>query len=88
MSKQIIIDIKNCGDCPHSDHTGAFTKGGAKPCCNHPKTVESKGDDCFKRVIPYSNEYPDNRNIFNKNSFKAIDKPFRVPKRIPDWCPL
>lgn len=69
------ITIKNCGECPNVDHTGAFTKGGAKPCCNHSKTVELKGNDCFKRVIPYRTDYSTNR-------------PFRVPRRIPDWCPL
>ena len=49
----VFIEIKSCGECPHGSHTGAFTKGGAKPCCDHKGTVALKGDDCFKRVIPH-----------------------------------
>lgn len=70
------LEIKKCVDCPFMDTTGAFTKGGSKPCCDHPFTVKEKGDDCFKRVIPYKVEY-----ILG-------DRPIRIPKRIPDWCPL
>jgi hypothetical protein len=51
MVKQIII--KNCPECPFLDHTGGFTFGGAKPCCNHPKTIKEKGNNCFNRIIPY-----------------------------------
>jgi hypothetical protein len=75
MSK--VIEIEQCEDCPHLSHTGAFTPGGGKPCCNHPETVKTKGSDCFKRVIPYKNSISEIANL-----------PFRTPKRIPDWCPL
>jgi len=71
-----VIEIKNCVDCRYIEHTGAFTKGGAKPCCGHPNTVKLLGDDCFKRVIIYRTSY-DNAN-----------RPTRLPKRIPGWCPL
>ena len=75
IKKMKYIKIKTCDDCPHSDHTGAFTKGGAKPCCNHDEVVRTKGNDCFNRVIEYKTDY---------------DRvpPARVPKRIPEWCPL
>lgn len=74
MSK--IIEIKACSQCMHVAHTGAFTKGGPKPCCNHPKTVEDKGNNCFKRVIPYKNVYPEGLGVYHE------------PRAIPEWCPL
>ncbi len=79
--KQIIIDIKKCTPCPHLDHTGTFTKGGAKPCCNHPEILKLKGMDCFERVIP-------NKLV---KSFpldpESIVGYWKV-KKIPKWCPL
>jgi len=48
----LLVDIKDCNDCRHLSHTGAFTRGGAKLCCDHDDAVSSRGDDCFKRVIP------------------------------------
>jgi len=50
----VFIEIKNCEDCPYKSHTGGFTIGGAKPCCNHSATITLKGSDCFKRVIPHN----------------------------------
>lgn len=72
----VTIEIKDCLECQYCDHTGAFTKGGAKPCCNHNQTVQKFGYNCFKRVIPY-------HTIFDKQ-----DRPIRSPKSIPEWCPL
>lgn len=74
---KIIIEIKTCYDCQYVSHTGAYTEGGAKPCCDHPETVKSRGSDCFKRVIPYR-QMP--RNYANTT--------YRKAKKIPDWCPL
>ena len=73
MIKTILI--KNCTDCPHLSHTGQYTSGGAKPCCNHNDTVKQKGNDCFKRVIPYKSNYDNPITI-------------KTPKSIPKWCPL
>lgn len=70
-----VINITQCSECRHVDHTGAFTKGGAKPCCSHPVTVARRGNNCFHRVIPY-------RCIFEGNVS------YCVPKCIPNWCPL
>ena len=75
--KTITINIKSCEECPHGSHTGAFTSGGAKPCCNHDETVKSKGNNCFDRVIPYSSSYDD-----------LTGRTIRTPKSIPEWCPL
>ena len=74
---KLIININTCRDCKHLDHTGEFTKGGAKPCCNHPVTCKEKGYNCFKRVIPYKNIYD---NVFNREIHEI--------KGIPVWCPL
>ena len=74
---EIKIQINTCNDCKHSDHTGAFTKGGAKPCCDHRITINEKGSNCFKRIIPYKSVYWD-----------LYHKEFHEPKKIPDWCPL
>jgi len=37
-----IIEISSCGECPHLDHTGAFTPGGAKPICGHEQAVAER----------------------------------------------
>jgi len=73
--KKIIITIKNCTDCPYYGHTGAFTKGGAKPCCDNNETVKLKGFDCFDRIIPYK-------------VIECLGRTTRIPKKIPKWCPL
>jgi len=72
---KITIEIENCTECTHLSHTGAFTKRGSKPCCDHKDTIKEKGYDCFNRVIPYKVNYNEIR-------------PTKEPKRIPDWCPL
>lgn len=69
--------INSCYDCKYLNHTGAFTKGGAKPCCNHRQTCKEKGYDCFKRIIPYE-------SVNNKYFLNSIHS----PKQIPKWCPL
>ena len=58
MKIEIKIIIKTCFDCKHRSHTGEFTKGGAKHCCDHNDTCRSRGYDCFKRVIPNINQIP------------------------------
>jgi hypothetical protein len=76
--KQIVINIKSCNDCLYLDHTGAFTEGGAKPCCNHKDIIKTKGNDCFERIIPYKTGF------INENK----SMPFNYPNEIPEWCPL
>ena len=85
---EVLVKIETCDDCRHSDHTGAFTKGGAKPCCNHPHLVEMRSDSCFDRVIPFKKVTEDNRNIFNKDSFNQPGRTYNVVKEIPTFCPL
>ena len=78
---EIKIQIDKCQECKHLDHTGAFTKGGEKPCCNHNQTCREKGYDCFKRVIPY-------KNVFIDNNILCLSREYHIVKKIPDWCPL
>lgn len=73
------IGIEKCGDCPFIGSTGSYTKGGAKPCCGHKKTIEKFGNNCFKRIIPYKNDYKD---------LDLIGNPIKNIKKIPEWCPL
>jgi len=54
--KNIVMNIYKCYDCPHSSHTGAFTPGEVKRCCDHPKTIKKKGRNCFNRIV---DEYPE-----------------------------
>jgi len=74
---EIIIKINKCDTCKHCSHTGGFTKGGAKPCCDHDQTIKEKGINCFKRIIPYTMRY-----------WEVYNREFAVIKKIPDWCPL
>ena len=73
----ITVTINSCKDCRHKEHSGAFTSGGAKPVCGHSVAVNQRGDGWSNRVIPY-------RTNFDKIS----DKPYRIAKSIPNWCPL
>ena len=50
MAVEIKFTIKNCNECRHRDHSGAFTPGGAKPICGH-------GDACVKRVAESKDKY-------------------------------
>ena len=72
---KITIEINSCSDCSHSDHTGAFTKGGAKPCCSHSQMGVEFGEH---KIIPYVSEpHPSVGGI-------KIHSPAKIPK----WCPL
>lgn len=38
---EVQINLNACDECPHVSHSGAFTEGGARPCCDHKDAVES-----------------------------------------------
>lgn len=71
------VPVMTCHNCPHADHSGAFTPGGAKYLC---RNRETEGKD-----------WPDkDARIRNK---LADDYPYFARIRpadgiIPDWCPL
>jgi len=72
----IVTKVKNCSECPHVDHSGAFTPGGAYPLCDKSAAPpEQAGKHSYKggrRIIPFS----------TKNNERMIKK------GIPKWCPL
>lgn len=74
MSKKIVINIKNCNDCPHVDHSGGFTPGGAKDTCGN-------GNTCMVRANIHTDEpyHWIHRVLKEDKNGKLI---------IPDWCPL
>lgn len=74
---EVIIKIEHCDECKYQSHTGSFTPGGAKPCCNHPMTVRQKGTNCFDRVIPYKSVW-----------YETWKRNVRVSRGIPSWCPV
>jgi len=68
----------SCDNCPHRDHSGAFTPGGAQATCSH-------SDACKDRCeIPEQHRYDGKRR----------DKHHWYNRRIgngnpsPNWCPL
>lgn len=53
-SMKVTVNIRDCHDCRHLDHSGAFTVRGSRLVCNHPKA-------CEVRASPQSfmTEYPE-----------------------------
>ncbi len=53
MDKIILaVHIKACGECPHLDHSGAFTEGGVKAICGNYYALDLKRQDGWKfRVV-------------------------------------
>ena len=70
-----MIIIESCKKCPHIDHSGNFTLGGAKPMCGEGSAVNPKENRPFLKY----------RTMYND----LTDRPYRVLKGpIPSWCPL
>lgn len=67
-----VTEINSCEECHHHDHSGTFTPGGAQPVCGHNETVERKGPNWKKRVIPH---------------IRVASSRYKC-KEIPGWCPL
>lgn len=72
-----VTTINSCQACHHSDHSGAFTPGGAQPICGHPETVERKGPEWKKLVIPHTRTIDEDHPLSGYTCTK-----------IPSWCPL
>ncbi len=73
---QITVEIKDCQECRHEGHSGAFTPGGAKPVCDH------------KEAVDYATQ---NKQVNKKNKDDRYHWRHRViknTKKIPSWCPL
>jgi hypothetical protein len=41
----VAVNIRDCLDCRHRDHSGAFTEGGGVPVCGHPDSCDKKRAD-------------------------------------------
>lgn len=86
---KFIKEIKDCSDCPHRDHSGAFTPGGARPLCGH-------RDACnIKRASrkELKEKYPSHHKEQMKENWKDwgwhwIHRVLDKTKDIPEWCPL
>ena len=78
MKKKIVIE--SCSTCPHKDHSGQFTPGGAYPLCR-------------KAKLPEGEKYPDYKGTSRVLPYKVGERYNHIPCRqatyeIPDWCPL
>lgn len=89
---EIKINIKTCKDCCHLSHSGAFTKGGAKPVCDHPDAVKCVN---YSRGISEPEGGFDAMNDENHPNYKAMEDYYHWKRRvirhnfrIPSWCPL
>jgi hypothetical protein len=81
---QITVDIKHCDDCRHRDHSGAFTKGGAKPICSHSYAVEYATRNKTFPKFPVKGSGGDEKYHWRHRVLRM--KQSRLI--IPDWCPL
>lgn len=83
--KQYIVNVENCWQCPHSDHSGRFTDGGAIPLC---RGIAGKGEQAGggRNGHVWPDEYA------SVLPFEAVIERGRPVRRgtgvIPDWCPL
>lgn len=80
----LTVEIKCCRACKNVDHSGGFTKGGARPICGHDDACKVR-----KTEAEFNTEYPTYAKDYNANDWKyhwynrIVD-----PDQIPDWCPL
>lgn len=85
---EISVQINSCHNCRHNGHSGAFTKGGAKPVCRGPRASHhaTKGKN-----IKEDNKYHYEHRVL---PYKTVDlgRPrgicHQLTKEIPEWCPL
>jgi hypothetical protein len=70
-----MVDI-TCRNCKHRDHSGMFTKGGAKPICSHPEATA-----LVMKYRERSGKKPP-RDKYNW-SHRRLNM-----KGLPQWCPL
>ena len=49
----LTVEIKCCRACKNVDHSGGFTKGGARPICGHDDACKVR-----KTEAEFNTEYP------------------------------
>lgn len=73
---QVTVCLRNCTDCAHSDHSGAYTPGGAKQICGHSDAVKWATRD--KQVNKKDKD----------DKYHWRHRVIRDYNKIPEWCPL
>jgi hypothetical protein len=84
---QIQVEIFHCFQCRHSDHSGAFTTGGARNICGHPNAAKIRASkEAFKAEYPkyWSEKNAEGWHHWSSHWYHRI-----TPNTgVPDWCPL
>ena len=91
-SVQITMQLDTCGACCHTDHSGAFTKRGARTICGHSDATETlqklgllRSKNSFRREYPeYAGEAKDYEH-WGHHWFHLI---IEYDGPIVSWCPL
>ena len=75
-----------CKTCPRLGHSGAFTKGGAKPVCEHPHAVYwfTNGKSLSQPDDTWSEE----RIRSAENRYHWMHRVIDLNKEPPKECPL
>ena len=84
----ITVEVNNCRQCRHRDHSGGFTHGGARGICGHSDSCKER-----KTIAEFEAEYPmyagemsgDKKNWRYHWYNRIVDE---NENKIPSWCPL
>jgi len=85
----LTVEIKCCRACKNVDHSGSFTKGGARVICGHSDACKDR-----RNHEEFKNEYPeyyakgDHKDSWKYHWFNRIIENPEKESGIPNWCPL
>lgn len=85
---EIIVKLEKCSQCRHTDHSGAFTHGGARDICGHPdasKERRSKTDFGLEYPRYYGEKKNEQWKYWSSHWYHRI---LPDDDSIPEWCPL
>jgi len=85
--KHYIVNIENCGQCPHSDHSGAFTQGGAIPLCRGIGDMGQRVAGVARGGKDWPNRYA-SVLPFDATVDRRGNPTRRGTGEMPEWCPL
>ena len=86
---QVCVEIETCMDCRHRDHSGAFTKGGARQICGHSAACsERRSKTQFKKEYPMYSSDSKEKGWKYHWYHRILDNEKGELLPIPDWCPL
>jgi len=80
MSRMILIE--GCNKCPHREHSGSFTKGGAWPVCHFPNLVDWKE---LNKTLDYNDP---EANVKWSPPILPVAVGRKWTGKIPEWCLL